>query len=62
MSLGLTVFHKLCDVGNALQGLRDQQPPGSDSWVGLAELVLQIDSMIDMLVDSEGLEDARHAR
>ena len=56
MSLGLIVFQKLCDVGNALQCLRDQQTPGTDAWVGLEELVQGIDRLINQVVDSEGLE------
>ena len=53
--LALSLFHALCDVGNALAHVRDTQEPCSDTWTALTCLVLQLDSAIDMLVNSQGL-------
>jgi hypothetical protein len=54
-SLGLTLFHQLCDVGNALVLLRDREEPCSDRWCDLTCLLLSLDSSIDLLVRSSGL-------
>lgn len=61
MSLGLATFHCLCDAGTVLEVLREHTPPGSDAWVALTELLLQVDRCIDMLVESPALEEHPHA-
>ena len=58
MSLGLEVFHRLCETGNALEVLREPMPPGSDAWCALTEFIQRIDQCIDVLVESAPLEDA----
>lgn len=57
MSLGLAVFHTLCEAGNALAAYREEVTlPGSDAWVALTEMLDTIDRCIDMLVESPALE------
>ena len=46
----LMVFDALCDVGNALVRIRDDQEVCSDLWASLTCLVLHLDSAIDMIV------------
>ena len=53
--VALTLFHTLCDVGNALAHVRDVQEPCSDTWTALTCIILQLDSSIDMLVHSAGI-------
>jgi hypothetical protein len=55
--MGLVVFHTLCCAGNALDALREEVPPGSDTWTALTELLQLLDLMIDRLVESEPLEE-----
>lgn len=57
LSLGLAVFQRLCEAGNALDTLRETLCPGSDAWVALTELVHGVDAMIDWLVESPPLEE-----
>lgn len=57
MSLGLEVFHRLWEAGNALEVLREKVPPGSDAWIALTEMLQRIDQSIDELVKSPPLED-----
>lgn len=57
MSLGLAVFHSLCQAGNELEALQAVALPGSDTWCALTELVQAIDLCIDLLVDSAPLEE-----
>ena len=57
MSLGLTIFHRLCDCGNALEELRDRLRPPSDAWIALTELLYGVDRLIDTLVTSDALEE-----
>ena len=54
-SLGLTLFHQLCDVGNALAAVRDTFEPCSDTWTALTCIILALDAAIDTLVRSNGL-------
>ena len=61
MSLGLAVFHGLCQAGNELAALRECALPGSDTWCALTELVQALDLCIDMLVDSAPLEEESDA-
>ena len=35
--LALALFHALCDVGNALEHLRETSTPASDAWCALTE-------------------------
>lgn len=56
-SIGLMLFRKLCDVGNALELLRDMYAPASDQWVWHTELLGILDAAIDTLVDSTGIDD-----
>lgn len=53
--VALTLFHQLCDVGNALAHVRDTQAPCSDTWTALTCIILQLDASIDTLVHSRGL-------
>ena len=53
--IALELFHRLCDVGNALDRLRDLHPPGSDAWCACTDILLSLDAAIDTLVLSNGL-------
>ena len=55
MSTALALFHRLCDVGNALAHVRDTQEPCSDTWTALTCVLLTLDAAIDGLVHSQGL-------
>jgi hypothetical protein len=55
------LFQQLCDVGNALAHVRDAQEPCSDTWTALTCIILQLDSSIDMLVNSAGIGGADDA-
>lgn len=55
-SLGLTLFQSLCDVGNALEWLRDTHDPATDAWLFHTEVLAMLDEVVDLLVDSEGLD------
>jgi len=57
MSVGLIVFHALCDAGNTVVACRDAYLPGSDAWLALDQMRDQIDGLITALVRSEPLED-----
>ena len=61
MSVGLALFHQLCDVGNALDAWRDRHAPGSDAWCALTDILLGLDAAIDTLVHSQGLGGADDA-
>lgn len=54
-SLGLTLFHALCEVGNGLEYARDRHAPGSDDWTILTEILGWLDGAVDELVHSQGL-------
>ena len=54
--LGLTLFHDLCLVGNALVAYRERFVPCSDDWTAVTCLILALDGAIDRLVGSSGLE------
>ena len=56
-SLGLTLFRQLCDVGNALEMLRDMYVPESDQWLWHTEVLAMLDATVDMLVGSDGIDD-----
>jgi hypothetical protein len=56
-STGLLAFEILCRCGNELDALRETCLPGSDGWVGLTQLVQAVDTLVDAVVHSEGLED-----
>ena len=53
--VALTLFHQLCDVGNALEGLRDMYVPESDQWLWHTEVLGILDAAVDLLVRSTGL-------
>ena len=55
MSVALALFTALCDVGTALEQLRDLHPPGSDAWCALTDIIMSLDAAIDTLVLSSGL-------
>ena len=54
-SLGLILFTALCDVGNALELLRDSYTPMTDQWLWHTEILGMLDAAVDMLVESSGL-------
>lgn len=56
MSVALALFTALCEVGNALEMLRDMYVPESDQWLWHTEVLAILDETIDLLVHSEGLE------
>ena len=56
--VALTLFHQLCDVGNALAHVRDAQEPCADTWAALTYILLMLDEAIDVLVRSQGLGGA----
>jgi hypothetical protein len=55
--LALAAFDILCACGNELAALRDACQEGGDAWTGLTQLVQAVDTMIDALVHSTGLEE-----
>ena len=57
-SLGLTLFHRLCELGNALEAIRDLYRPDSDDWLWHTEVLALLDTAVDMLVHSHGLGGA----
>ena len=50
VSVALTLFHQLCDVGNALEQLRELHAPGSDDWCACTDIIIGLDAAIDTLV------------
>ena len=54
-STGLLLFQHLVEVGNALEMLRDTYVPESDQWLWHTEVLGLLDSVIDILVHSQGL-------
>jgi hypothetical protein len=56
MSTSLALFHDLCEIGNALAAYRDTHVPCSDDWTACTCLLLTLDSAIDRLVRSTGLD------
>jgi hypothetical protein len=61
MSVALSLFQQLCEVGNALEELRDAYVPGSDDWTALTEILGILDLAIDGLVYSHGIGGADDA-
>lgn len=61
MSIALALFHQLCDVGNALECVRDAHAPASETWLALTCIVLELDAAIDLLVRSSGLPEDNDA-
>lgn len=61
MSTALALFQHLCDVGNALEMLRDMYVPESDQWLFHTEVLGMLDEAVDMLVHSQGLGGADDA-
>jgi hypothetical protein len=59
--LALTLFHALCDVGNALEYLRGTYQPMTDEWLWHTEVLGMLDAAVDMLVESQGLGGADDA-
>jgi hypothetical protein len=55
MSTALALFDSLCDVGNALEALRDMYVPESDQWIWHTEVLGLLDMAVDLLVESNGL-------
>ena len=54
-STGLLLFQHLVEVGNALEMLRDMFLEESDQWIWHTEVLAELDSVIDMLVRSNGI-------
>ena len=54
---GLLLFQRLCELGNALEGLRDMFVPESDQWLWHTEVLAMLDETVDMLVRSDGIEE-----
>lgn len=54
-SVGLVLFHQLCEVGNALEWLRETYTPLTDEWLWHTEVLGLLDEAIDTLVESSGL-------
>jgi hypothetical protein len=51
VSVGLTLFDRLCASVHALESLRDAHcPPGSDQWAALTTLVYELETLIDTVV------------
>jgi hypothetical protein len=57
MSVALELYEALCEVGNALELLRDMYEPCSDGWTWHTEVLGLLDEAIDLLVHSDGLEE-----
>ena len=55
MSVALHLYQAMCDVGNALEALRDLYVPESDQWLWHTEVLAILDEAVDLLVHSEGL-------
>jgi len=55
MSVGLTLFNALCEVGNSLERARDLYQPWSDDWLMLTEILATLDAVVDILVESAGI-------
>ena len=55
MSLALALFEHLCQVGNALEMLRDMYHPSTDAWLFHTEVLGMLDEVVDMLVRSQGI-------
>jgi hypothetical protein len=55
--VALTLYYELCDVGNALELLRDTYSPASEQWLWHTELLGMLDAAIDRLVRSSGLDE-----
>ena len=51
------LFRQLCDVGNYLEQLRDAYQPASDKWLWHTDVLALLDSCIDMLANSNGIDD-----
>ena len=60
-STGLLIFQRLCELGNALEMLRDMFVPESDQWIWHTEILAMLDETVDFLVYSDGLEDDDNA-
>jgi hypothetical protein len=56
MSVALELFKALCEVGNALEHVRDTYTPASSAWLWHTEVLGLLDEAIDLLVHSDGLE------
>ena len=56
MSVALALFNALCDVANALEQLREMHTPGSDAWCACTDIIIGVDTIIDTLVHSNGLQ------
>ena len=55
MSVGLQLFHALCDVATALDCLREAHDPATETWLALTCIARALDKAIDDLVRSQGL-------
>jgi hypothetical protein len=55
-AVSLTLFHALCEAGNAIQAQRDRFDPGTDAWLALTELLAGVDALVDLVVYSEAIE------
>ena len=56
------LFHRLCDVGNRLEDVRDSTFPQGALWLQLAEVLLELDAVIDTLAERPAAGGcARHA-
>ena len=55
--IALALFRALCEVGNALEQVRDTYPVMTDQWLWHTEVLGLLDASIDMLVHSNGIDD-----
>jgi len=61
MSVGLTLFRALCDVGNSLERARELYAPWSDDWLMFTEMLATLDAAVAILVESAGIGGADDA-
>lgn len=55
MTLALTVFHRLCEVANEFDRVREGYPRESVPALVLTAVVESLDTWIDFMVRSEGI-------
>lgn len=57
MTLALHVFHRLCEVANEFDQLRQTYPPESVPALVLGAVVESLDTWIDFMVRSNGIDE-----
>ena len=57
MTLALTVFHRLCEVANEFDRLREAYPEDSTPALVLSAVVESLDTWIDFMVHSTGIAE-----